>query len=60
MSDKMDKHMFKELKEMVQNKAPSDPVEKVLSIFCERHGLSINSCRHYYNLLLESGEIKEK
>ena len=60
MSDKMDKHKIQELKEMVQEKDPKAPVEQVLATFCERHGLSLETCRIYYNRLVEKGEIKEK
>ncbi|MGD0070411.1 MAG: hypothetical protein ABSB71_02485 [Candidatus Bathyarchaeia archaeon] len=60
MSDKMDKHKIQELKEMVQKRNPDEPVEKVLAVFCERHAVSLNTCRVYYNRLVEKGEIKEK
>jgi hypothetical protein len=61
MSDKMDKqHKIQELKEMIQEKEPNEPVEQVLATFCERHGLSLATCRIYYNRLVEKGEIKEK
>jgi hypothetical protein len=60
MSDKMDKHKIQELKEMVQKRNPDEPVEKVLAVFCERHAVSLNTCRIYYNRLVEQGEIKEK
>lgn len=60
MSDKLDKHKIQELREMVKEKAPDQPVEKVLGVFCERHGLTSGTCRYYYNLLVENGDIKEK
>jgi hypothetical protein len=60
MSDKLDKHKIQELREMVKEKGPDQPVEKVLAIFCERHGLSSGTCRYYYNVLVENGDIKEK
>jgi len=60
MSDKLDKHKIQELREMVKEKSPDQPVEKVLAIFCERHGLTPGTCRYYYNLLVENGDIKEK
>ena len=56
----MDKHKIQELKEMVQEKDPDEPVEKVLVTFCERHGVSLGTCRIYYKRLVEKGEIKEK
>jgi hypothetical protein len=60
MSDKLDKHKIQELREMVKAKAPDQPVEKVLAIFCERHGLTSGTCKYYYNILVENGDIKEK
>jgi predicted transcriptional regulator len=60
MSDKMDKHKIQELKEMIQEKDTKEPVDQVLATFCERHGLSLDTCRIYHNRLVERGEIKEK
>jgi hypothetical protein len=60
MSEKLDKHKIQELREMVKEKSPNQPVEKVLAIFCERHSLTMNTCRYYYNALVENGDIKEK
>jgi hypothetical protein len=60
MSDKMDKHKIQELKEMVKERKPDEPIEQVLAVFCERHAVSLNACRVYYNRLVEKGEIKEK
>jgi len=60
MSDKIDKHLIQELKERVKEKKPDEPVEKILTVFCERTGVSMNTCRVYYKRLVEKGEIKEK
>lgn len=60
MSDKMDKHKIQELKEVVKERKPDEPIEQVLAVFCERHAVSLNACRVYYNRLVEKGEIKEK
>jgi len=60
MSKKEDKHHIKELKEMIQEKKPDEPVEKVLVKFCERHGVSIDTCRVYYKRLVKEGQVKEK
>jgi ribosomal protein L20A (L18A) len=60
MSEKMDKQHIKELKKMVQEKKPKEPVEKVLVKFCARHGVSLDACRVHYNRLVENGEIEEK
>ena len=59
MSDKIDTHKVKELKEMLQNKKPNEPTEKVLAVFCERHSISLSTCRIFYNQLVENGEVKE-
>ena len=60
MGEKMGKHHIEELKEMIQEKKPKEPVEKVFVKFCERHGVSLETCRVYYTRLVEKGEIKEK
>jgi len=61
MSDKIDKkHKIQELKEMVKERKPDEPVEKVLGVFCERHGISMDVCRVYYDQLVKKGEIKKK
>ncbi len=60
MSDKLDKHKIQELREMVKQKKPDDSVEKVLAVFCERHALTMGTCRYYYNVLVKDGDIKDK
>ncbi len=60
MSDKLDKHKIEELKEMLNSKQPNQPVEKILAVFCERHSLTMGTCRYYYNQLVNKGEITEK
>ena len=60
MSDKLDKHKIEELRQMVKDKDPKQPVEELLAVFCERHGLTSGTCRYYYNILVENGDIKEK
>lgn len=60
MGEKIDEQKIQELKEMVQSKNPEEPVEKILIKFCERHGVSLNTCKIYYNGLVKKGEIKEK
>jgi len=59
MSDKIDKHLIQELKEKIKEKKPDEPVEKILTVFCERTGVSMDTCRVYYKRLVEKGEIKE-
>jgi hypothetical protein len=60
MTEKMDKQHIHELKEMLQAKKPRDPVEKVLVTFCERHAVSLDTCRKHYKQLVAKGEVKEK
>jgi hypothetical protein len=60
MSEEMDKEGIGELKRMIQEKESEEPVEKVLVIFCARHGVPLDICRMHYNRLVEEGEIKEK
>ena len=60
MSEKMDREHIGELKRMIQEKKPTEPVEKILVKFCARHGVSLDICRVHYNRLVEEGEIKEK
>jgi len=60
MSKKENKQHLQELKEMILEKKPVEPVEKVLTKFCARHGVSMDTCRIYYNQLKAKGEIKEQ
>jgi hypothetical protein len=60
MTDKMDKEHIQELKEMVKEKKPEEPVEEVLVKFCERHAVSLETCRLHYNRLLNEDAEKEK
>ena len=60
MDEKMDKHHIQELKEMIQEKEPKEPIEEVLVKFCERHAVSLETCRKHYERLVAEGEVKEK
>jgi hypothetical protein len=60
MSDKVDKEHLKELKEMVKERKPNQKEEEVLAIFCQRHGLTMETCRLYYDQLKKSSENKKK
>jgi hypothetical protein len=60
MNNEIDDHKIKELKEMIKDKDPNTPVEKLLAIFCERHSLSSETCRYYYNLLVDQGILRKK
>ena len=52
MSNKLDKHLVQELKEMIKEKKPDEPVEKILTVFCASTGISMNTCRVYYKQLV--------
>ena len=60
MAEKMPKEKIEELKEMIQNRKPSEPVERVLTYFCSRHAVSMKACKKYYELMIEKGEIKKE
>ena len=57
---KMPKEEIQELKEMIKEKTPDEPVEKVLVNFCERHAVSLKTCRKYYERLVEEGEVEKE
>lgn len=59
MSDKQDKHNLDLLREMVKERKPGESLEEVLSVFCERQGLSMDTCRVYYKKLVEKGDIEK-
>jgi len=56
----MPKEKVKELKTMIQEKKPDEPVEKVLVNFCSRHAVSMEACKKYYDRMVERGEIKQE
>jgi len=56
---KGEKPFLNELKEMIQVK-PSKPIGKVLTNFCQRHGVSMDQCKIYFDRLVEKGEAKKK
>ena len=58
IAEKMPKEKIQELKQMLIEKKPDEPIEKVLVNFCERHAVTLGTCRKYYELLMEKGEIK--
>jgi ribosomal protein L20A (L18A) len=60
MNEEMKKHHIAELKEMIMEKEKEEPVEKVLSKFCARHGVSMDTCRLYYKQIVEKDGITEK
>jgi hypothetical protein len=58
IAEKMPKEKIQELKQMLKEKKPDEPVEKVLVNFCERHAVTLGTCRQYYERLVEKGEVK--
>jgi predicted solute-binding protein len=60
MSKKTDKSHVNELKEMIQESKGKEPVDKIMAMFCHRHGVSMNTCREYYEQLVAKGEIKRE
>ncbi len=62
MSEKIaDKeHSLEALREMISERKPSEPVEEVLTVFCQRYGLSMVTCRAFYDELVAKGKIEEK
>ena len=58
IAEKMPKEKIEELKQMLKEKKPDDPVEKVLVDFCERNAVSLGTCRQYYERLVEKGDVK--
>jgi hypothetical protein len=60
IAERMPKEKIQELKKMIEEKTPEEPVEKVLVNFCERHAVSMGTCRKYYQRMVENGEVKKE
>jgi hypothetical protein len=60
IAEKMPKEKIQELKQMIKDKTLDEPVEKVLVNFCERHAVSMGTCRKYYERMVEKGEVKKE
>ena len=60
MKEKVSREKMKKLKEMIQDKNTEETMEQVLVKFCARSGVSLDTCRKYYQHLVTSGEVKEK
>jgi hypothetical protein len=60
IAEKMPKEKIQELKQMIKEKKPNEPVDKVLVNFCERHAVTLGTCRKYYERLVEKGEVKKE
>ncbi len=59
MTEKMDKEHIQELREMVKERKPEEPVEEVLVKFCERHAVPLETCRLHYNRLMKEEKVKK-
>ncbi len=57
-SSKQKTHYLNELKEMIQE--DKEPKEKVFAVFCQRHGVPMDECRKYYDMLVAEGKLKQK
>jgi|SRR3990172_11755794 len=60
MAENMPKEKVQELKEMIQEKKPDEPIDKVLVNFCSRHAVSMKTCKKYYDRMVEKGEVKKE
>jgi hypothetical protein len=60
MSYKPDKDMIEELNQAIKKKDPNEPIEKTLVTFCAKTGISMDTCKVYYEQLEKKGKIKEK
>jgi hypothetical protein len=59
MSNKVDKDMLEELKTNLKGKKP-DQQDKVVAVFCQKTGLTMDECKVYYKKLVKDGNIKKK
>jgi hypothetical protein len=55
-----EKHAKETLKEMIKDRKPGEPVEEVLTTFCQRYSVTMGTCKELYDELVAKGEIKEK
>ncbi len=60
IAEKMPKEKIQELKRMIAEKPSDMPVEKVLVDFCERHAVTLGTCKKYYVRLIEKGDVKKE
>jgi hypothetical protein len=56
--EKEERQHLNELKEMLTQ--ATEPKEKVLAVFCHRHGIPMAECEVYYEKLVANGEVKKK
>jgi chromosomal replication initiation ATPase DnaA len=55
-----EKHAKETLKEMIKERKKGEPVEEVLTTFCQRYSLPMATCKSLYDELVAKGEIIEK
>jgi len=60
MSKEISEHDIEQLRIMIESKKPNEPIEELLTIFCQRYGKSLDACHQIYQQLIEKGKIKEK
>lgn len=62
MSEKLvdEAHAKEALKEMIKDRKPGEPVDEVFPVFCERYGVSMETCKSLYDELAAKGKIEEK
>ena len=52
------KKAIQNLKQMIERKPTEEPMEKVFVKFCARTGVSMETCKEYYRILIETGEMR--
>jgi hypothetical protein len=55
-----EEHTKEALREMIEDRKPGEPVDAVFPIFCQRYGVTMETCRSLYDELTANGEIREK
>jgi hypothetical protein len=60
MGDRSSKSHKDELREMILEAKGKEPADKVLSNFCQRHGVSMTTCKKLYDQLVAEGKIKKE
>lgn len=58
--EKKKEERIQKLKKMIKEKDSDESVEHVLVKFCARTGASLDTCRQYYQYLVETGEVEEE
>jgi hypothetical protein len=60
MSKPTKKEAIQNLKQMIERKPAEEPMEKVFVKFCARTGVSMETCKEYYRILVETGEMRAR